>query len=61
MIHLDPDNQEKQALGNVLKSYLSDMSYEIAGTDRKEFRDELKAKRDLLQKVLDAVDKASES
>ena len=61
MIHLDLDNQEKQALSAALKSYLSDMSYEIADTDKKEFRDDLKAKRDLLQKVLDAVDQAIKS
>jgi len=61
MIHLDLDEQEKQALSAALKSYLSDMSYEIADTDKKEFRDELKARRDLLQKVLDAVDQAIES
>jgi len=61
MIHLDLDDQEKQALSAVLKSYLSDMSYEIADTDRMAFRDELKAKRDLLQKVMDAVDKAVDS
>jgi len=61
MIHLDLDMQEKQALSATLKSYLSDMSYEIANTDRKAFRDELKAKRDLLKKVQDAVDTAIES
>jgi len=61
MIHLDLDEQEKQALSAALKSYLSDMSVEIADTDRKAFRDDLKAKRNLLQKVLDAVDSASES
>jgi len=61
MIHLDLDNQEKQALSTALKSYLSDMSYEIADTDKKEFRDDLKATRDLLKKVLDAVDQAIES
>ncbi|HEC18835.1 MAG TPA: hypothetical protein ENI97_05770 [Gammaproteobacteria bacterium] len=61
MIHLDLNEQEKQALSEALKSYLSDMSYEIADTDRMEFREELKAKRDLLKKVLDAVEKARET
>jgi len=61
MIHLDLDDNEKEALSSALKSYLSDLSYEIADTDKKSFRDELKAKRDLLQKVLNAIDGAASS
>lgn len=61
MIHLDLDDNEKKALSSALKSYLSDLSYEIADTDKKSFRDELKAKRDLLQKVLNAIDGAASS
>lgn len=60
MIHLDLDENEKEALSSALKSYLSDMSYEIADTDKKSFRDELKAKRDLLQKVLNAINSAAD-
>ena len=56
MIQLSLDEEERQALSVTLKSYLSNMSYEIANTDRMTFREELKAKRDLLQKVLDAVE-----
>ena len=56
MIHLDLDDEEKQALSQALKSYLSDLSYEIADTDNMEFREQLKAKRDVLQKVMDALD-----
>lgn len=61
MIHLNLDDNEKKALSSALKSYLSDLSYEIADTDKKSFRDELKAKRDLLQKVLNAIDGAASS
>ena len=61
MIHLDLSENEKETLSSALKSYLSDLSYEIADTDKQSFRDELKARRKLLQKVLDAVDSAISS
>ena len=58
MIHLDLDATEQKILIQVLESYLSDLSYEIADTDRLEFREELKAKRDVLNKILQAVKQA---
>jgi hypothetical protein len=58
MIHLDLDAMEQKILMQVLESYLSDLSYEIADTDRLEFREELKAKRDVLNKILQAVKQA---
>lgn len=61
MIHLQLDENEKEALSSALKSYLSDLSYEIANTDKQSFRDELKTRRDLLQKVLNTLDSAVDS
>ncbi len=61
MIHLDLDESEKRVLSDTLKSYLSDLSYEIADTDKMSFREELKHKREILQKVLEAIESASES
>jgi hypothetical protein len=61
MIHLDLDETERQTLVDLLQSYLADMSYEIADTDRLEFREELKAKRDVLNKILNAVKQAVDS
>ena len=61
MIHLDLDATERNTLIDTLESYLSDLSYEIADTDRFEFREELKAKRDVLNKILQAVKQAHES
>ena len=55
MIHLDLDATERSILMETLESYLSDLSFEIADTDRMEFREELKAKRDVLNKILEAV------
>ena len=61
MIHIDLDGTERSILMLTLESYLSDLSYEIADTDRFEFREELKAKRDVLNKILQAVKQAHES
>ena len=61
MIHLDLDATEQKILADTLQSYLSDLSYEIADTDRMEFREELKAKRDVLNKILHAVNQAGDS
>lgn len=60
MIHLDLDALEQKTLMETLESYLSDLSYEIADTDRFEFREELKARRNVLNKILIAVRKAHE-
>jgi len=60
MIHLDLDKLERETLMGTLQSYLSDLSSEIADTDRFEFREELKARRDVLNKILSAVKEAHE-
>jgi hypothetical protein len=58
MIHLDLDTLEQKTLLETLESYLSDLSVEIADTDRLEFREELKARRDVLNKIVNAVKQA---
>lgn len=58
MIRLDLQDDEQQALSEALKSYLGDLSFEIANTDKMSFRDQLKTNRDLLQKILDTLDNA---
>ena len=60
MIHLDLDTLEQRTLMETLESYLSDLSSEIADTDRFEFREELKARRNVLNKILSAVKEAHE-
>ena len=60
MIHLDLDKLEQRTLMETLESYLSDLSSEIADTDRFEFREQLKAKRNVLNKILSAVKEAHE-
>lgn len=56
MIHLDLDEQERLILDETLLSYLSDLSYEIANTDQYDFRERLKAKRAVLEKIKDALE-----
>ena len=60
MIHLDLDTLERETLMGTLQSYLSDLSSEIADTDRFEFREELKARRDTLNGILNALKEARE-
>ena len=51
MIHLDLTKTEADILKEELQRLLKDLSYEIADTDSKDFRDGLKAKRDVLAKL----------
>ena len=56
MIQLNLDDQEREILSDTLKSYLSNLSYEIADTDNQDYRDKLKAKRAVLEKIKAALD-----
>lgn len=58
MIQLDITVEEKEILMEVLESYLSDLRMEIADTDNKDFREELKTRKAALKKVLDVLKKA---
>ena len=57
MINLELDEQETEVLSKVLRNYLSDLSYEIADTDNLDFRNELKAKRAVLEKISQSLGK----
>lgn len=52
-IHLD--DEQRDVLTEALETYLSDLRYEIGNTDAKDFRDELKHKKRLLEKTLEAL------
>ncbi len=43
---------EKEVLAEALDSYLSDLGMEITDTDGMDYREKLKAKRTVIQKVL---------
>ena len=47
--------QETVLLKQVLTSYLSELHMEIANTDHRAFRDELKEKEKILRSILDQI------
>jgi hypothetical protein len=55
MINLDLTGDEQEMLRELLEQRLSDLRMEIADTERMEFRDMLKARKDVIRKVLDAL------
>jgi len=57
-MNLELSEPQRAALQEVLESYLSDLSVEIADTDRKEYRDEIKDRRTQIAGVLEALRKA---
>lgn len=54
-MNLELDETQVTALRETLESTLSDLSYEISNTDQQDFRDGLKARRDALRRVQDAL------
>lgn len=58
MVHLDLADDEARLLSEFIESTLANLSYEISNTDTKEFRDGLKARRDVLVKLKEALESA---
>lgn len=54
-------DSEKDILSKVLESYLSDMSMEITDTDSMDYREQLKARRTVIQKILKEIKEPSEN
>ncbi|MDJ0835588.1 MAG: hypothetical protein QNK37_03670 [Acidobacteriota bacterium] len=52
MLQLNLTYQDASILAGALENYVSDLSMEIAGTDSKDFRDNLKLRRDVLVRVI---------
>ena len=50
-MNLTLDPEECEALGVMLESYVSDLRLEIAGTDRRRMRDELKRREHELRSI----------
>jgi hypothetical protein len=61
MLTLDLSAAEQGVLRDVLTDAYSELSTEISGTDAKDYRDDLKARRDVLQKVIAALGGGSAS
>ena len=54
-------DSERDILSEVLESYLSDMSMEITDTDSMDYREQLKARRIIIQKILKEIQIPSEN
>jgi len=59
MIQLDIQPEDAAALREVLESARSELGYEIANTDKHDYRKKLKAKQQLLEKVIGQLDAAT--
>ena len=55
MHRLDLTSEEAYVLREVLQSYLSDLRMEMADTDRRDFRDQLRHRKEILEKVAEAL------
>ena len=58
MINLDLNDQELLILTETLESFLSDLSYEISNTDLKDYREQLKDRRVVLEKIKNTLEQA---
>lgn len=58
MVQLNLTKEEYEVLTLLLTEHLADLSYEIADTDRVEFRNQLKAKREVLNKIMNELKKS---
>lgn len=57
MIQLDLNEEEREMLKDLMEEEISELRFEIADTERKDYRDMLKRKEALLKKVLEEVKK----
>lgn len=53
---LELTEEEKEILTDLSKSELSELRFEIADTDRKDFRDMLKRKEVLLKRIIEQLE-----
>ena len=54
-MEIELEENEVETLREILENDLSDLSMEITGTDRKDYREKLKDKRHVLYKILKSV------
>ena len=55
MVNIDLSPDEKKVLVEVLTTCISNLRMEICDTDRKDFREEIKERKELLMKVVAAL------
>ena len=61
MLQIQLSRQEKKVLAEFLKESISDLGMEIADTDRQDFREQIKGRRDVLARLLAVVEKSDAS
>jgi hypothetical protein len=61
MTTLELTRAQARVLRTTMKTILSDLSVEIAGTDKKSYREEIKAERAILQEIMSRLEAAAES
>ncbi len=57
MIRVDLTAEERDVLHNMLSNYVSDLRMEIADTDRQDFREMIRQRKEILQKIINALEK----
>ncbi len=57
MIRVDLTAEERDVLHNMLSNYVSDLRMEIADTDRQDFREMIRRRKEILQKIINALEK----
>lgn len=60
MVQITLDTEEAEFLATALRSYLSDLRMEVAGTDSYDFREALKKQEAVLNHVLEQLGHAEE-
>ena len=55
ILHVELSSEEVEMLQEVLESEISDLRMEIADTDRLEFREQLKERKETIRKLLKAL------
>lgn len=55
MVNIDLSTDEKKVLVEVLTTCISNLRMEICDTDRKDYREEIKERKELLMKVVAAL------
>lgn len=55
MVNLDLSASEQVVLREVLESAISELGMEISGTDSQDYREGLKERKQVLQKVVEAL------
>jgi hypothetical protein len=55
MVKIELTSEEAEVLVEVLTTCISNLRMEIADTDRKDFREEIKERKELLKKVVESL------